>query len=285
MHITHINARSLNNKIELIRATFQDANATIVTISETWLNEMYDKAYNVIEGYMDVRQDRKWGYLKKGGGICTYIKVGVNFSEYKYNIFNSNCVHLESQWISINQEVGREIIIVNFYRPPQGVMQECLELLNKGLNEVDMNRCDIFVIGDLNMNVLDKKEKDTHFFINSLKQKGLLQYIKESTRITTTSSTCIDLCFSNTNMLAKASVCDVAISDHELILVTRKKGPTVKERCTFYGRSYRNFDRVRFANMMSVHNWDNLHILENVDMKWAYFHKVIIDIFRPNVSS
>ena len=278
MHIAHINVRSLNKKMELIKATFQESNATIITMSETWLNELFDQSYNMIEGYVTVRQDREWGNRKKGGGICSYIKTGINFSEHKYKRFNTNCVNLESQWISIKQNVGREIIIVNCYRPPQGTVKECLELLNKGLNEIDLNKCDIFIIGDMNMNVLDKGNKDIQCFVNSLKQKGLLQYIKEHTRISSTTSTCIDLCFSNTNMLAKAIVCDVAISDHELILVTRKKGPTVKVKCAFYGRSYRNFDKTQFKNKLSEYNWDNLQDINNVDRKWAYLHKTISDI-------
>ena len=35
----------------------------------------------------------------------------------------------------------------------------------------------------------------------------------------------------------KAKVCDISLSDHELILVTRQKGPNIKEECKFYGRS------------------------------------------------
>ena len=140
MHIAHINVRSLNKKMELIKATFQESNATIITMSETWLNELFDQSYNIIEGYVAVRQDREWGDRKKGGGICSYIKTGINFSEHKYKRFNTNCVNLESQWISIKQNVGREIIIVNCYRPPQGTVKEGLDLLNKGLNELDLNK-------------------------------------------------------------------------------------------------------------------------------------------------
>ena len=264
--------------MELIGATFQESNATVVTMSETWLNDMYDKSYNMIEGYTMIRQDREWDFKKKGGGICTYIKLGLDFSEYKFKRFNSNCRNLESQWVSLKQNVGREIIIVNCYRPPQGDLKECLELLNKGLNEIDMNKCDIFIIGDLNMNVLDKKDKNIQFFINSMKQKGMLQYIKEPTRITSWTSTCIDLCFSNTNMLAKATVCNVAISDHELILVTRKKGPTVKERCTFYGRSYRNFNKDLFNQRLADQDWDIIQNFQDIDMKWEHFHQAIINI-------
>ena len=276
MHLAHINVRSLNNKMELIGATFYNLNVTVITMSETWLNGMFDSTYNNIEGYMAIRQDRAWGFNKKGGGICTYIKSDLNFSEYKYSKFNTNCINLESQWISLKQNIGREIIIVNCYRPPQRDINECLGYLNKGLNEINLNKCDVFIIGYLNMNILEKKDKNIHYFINSLKQKGLLQYIKEPTRVTPTTSTCIDLCFSNSNMLAKAKVCNASISDHDLILITRKKGPTVREKCTFYGRSYRGFDKETFVKRLSDHNWNELHEFESAEFKWAYFHQVVI---------
>ena len=54
----------------------------------------------------------------------------------------------------------------------------------------------------------------------------LLQLIKKNTRITNTTATCIDLCYTNSNIVAKAKVWDVTLSDHELILITRKKGST-----------------------------------------------------------
>ena len=195
IHIAHINIRSLNKKMELIKATFQDSNATIVTMCETWLTSKYSEAYNAIEGYVVIRQDREWDLNKKGGGICTYLKNGLNYSEFKYKHLNQNCQNLECQWISIKQNIGKEIIIVNCYRPPQGDITECLRHIEEGIYEVYLNKADLFIIGDLNMNVLDKKDKNVQSFNNSLRQKGFLQLIKEPTRITALTATCIDLCY------------------------------------------------------------------------------------------
>ena len=275
LHMIHINMRSLNNKMELVRATFCESNASVITMSETWLNKSYSDSYNNIEGYTTVRSDREWDSNKKGGGICTYIKNGINYSESKFIQFNSNCVHLESQWISIKQYIGKEIIIINCYRPPQGDLKECLNYLNVGLNEIDLDKSDVFIIGDLNINFFDKKDKSIQMFNNSLKQKGFLQYIKEPTRITATTSTCIDLCYTNSNIVARAMVCNVSLSDHELILITRKKGPTIRERDAFFGRSYRNFDIENFKRLLSDHDWNELNNMNSPDLKWAYFHSVI----------
>ena len=150
----------------------------------------------------------------------------MNYFEYKYKHLNKNCRHLEAQWISVKQNIGKEIIIVNCYRQPQGSIKECLSFLEEGLNQINLDRADVFIIGDLNLNVLNGNDKDVKSSETPLKQKGLLQLIKKNTRITNTTATCIDLCYTNSNIVAKAKVWDVSLSDHELILITRKKGST-----------------------------------------------------------
>ena len=54
---------------------------------------------------------------------------------------------------------GKDILVVNCYRPPQGHISECLRYLEAGLLELGLNKTDIFIIGELNMNMLDTKKK------------------------------------------------------------------------------------------------------------------------------
>ena len=58
LHLVHINIRSMDKKMELIKSTFQGSNATIITMSETWLNSGYSESYVALNGYTVVRQDR-----------------------------------------------------------------------------------------------------------------------------------------------------------------------------------------------------------------------------------
>ena len=201
-------------------------------------------------------------------------------SEYKYLHLNTNCRDLESQWISIKQNIGREIILVNCYRPPQGDIEVCLRLLEERLVEFDLSKVDVFILGDLNINIFDKKDKKNQNFNSSLKQIGLLQQINDPTRITSKTATCIDLCYTNSNIVAKARVCNVSLSDHEMILVTRKKGPNIKVRGAFMGRSYRNFDKDLFRARLNDHNWEHLHDIVSPERKWAYFHQIVENILN-----
>ena len=97
------------------------------------------------------------------------------------------------------------------YRPPQGDIEECLRLLEERLLEFDLAQVDVYIIRDLNMNIFDKEEKKNQNFNSSLKQLGLIQQINNPTRITSKTATCMDLCYTNFNIIAKASVCDVSL--------------------------------------------------------------------------
>ena len=56
----------------------------------------------------------------------------------------------------------------------------------------------------------------------TLKQFGFAQHIKDPTRYSINKNSCLDLICSNSDNIADAIVCDVNISDHELVFLTRK---------------------------------------------------------------
>ena len=143
----------------------------------------------------------EWDHNTKGGGICTYQKKGINNSIYKYIHLNRNFQNLESQWISVQQHFSEEII-VNCYRAPQGDIKECQKYLSDAIDKIDITKTDIFLIGDLNIDILDKKNEIIQNVVTVIKQKGLLQQIKDPTLITKLTATCIDLCFTNSNIVA-----------------------------------------------------------------------------------
>ena len=117
-------------------------------------------------------------------------------------------------------------------------IKECQKYLADAIEEIDLTKTDNSIIGDLNVDILDKMDKNVKKIVTTLKQKGLLQQIKDPTCITKMTATCIDLCFTNSNIVAGDKVCDVSLSDHELILVTLKKESNIKAKGTFWGQGY-----------------------------------------------
>ena len=91
LHLTHINIRSLYNTMDIVRQTIFSSEASIVALSETWLNSNITSAMIEIPGYTCTRNDRSWlenGNIKRGGGVCCYIKSDICFSDTEYANLN-----------------------------------------------------------------------------------------------------------------------------------------------------------------------------------------------------
>ena len=64
--------------------------------------------------------------------------------------------------------------MVSCYRPSQGDIKECQKYLKDTIEKIDLKKNYIFIIGDLNIIILDKKDKDVQNFATTLEEKGLL---------------------------------------------------------------------------------------------------------------
>ena len=76
LNICHINAQSLNKKVDESRYIFENSGVDVVCVSETWFNSGIDDSIISMDGYNIVRVDRK-GH---GGGVAMYIKRGISFN-------------------------------------------------------------------------------------------------------------------------------------------------------------------------------------------------------------
>ena len=231
LHIAHLNVRSIVNKWDNIKANFLDSGIHILSFSETWLHALLpDNQFCLGNQYTLLRNDRKWNDLndasippEKGGGLCMFISNKLIFSDNAYSEFNVSTIDLEAQWVSIAQKPNKTILIGNLYRPPQGNAQNCINILENILSNIDLQKTEIFLMGDLNLDIFDKNIKLAKELVNTLKQLGLRQLIKEPTRFSHNKNSCLDLFFTNSDIIACSGVGNLNISDHQLILLTRKK--------------------------------------------------------------
>ena len=197
-------------------------------ISESWLSENINDRLITIPNYHCVRLDRSWSdndhNIKKGGGICCYLKSDVIFSDCELSHKNVSSKNIEMLWISLNKENMKKIIICNLYRPPQGNIATFCEILTNTVNSLsDEMTCDfdLIVMGDFNVNYR-YPDKNGYNDIKWFEQRtGLRQLIKEMTRFSQLNSS-IDLIFSNCNHISNVGTLDLNISDHQAIFITKK---------------------------------------------------------------
>ena len=67
---------------------------------------------------------------------------------------------------------------------------------------------------------------------------------------------------------------DLNISDHSMILLTRKRTPKTKKKCEFIGRSYRNYDKNIFQNNILNSDWSKYDNALTADEKWKEFETI-----------
>lgn len=70
LNIVHVNAQSLNNKMDEFRYTFAKSNVDVICVSETWFQPELEDSLFALNSYQLFRADRG----RRGGGVAIYIK-------------------------------------------------------------------------------------------------------------------------------------------------------------------------------------------------------------------
>ena len=254
--LTHLNIRSLWSKIDLTRSTFTSKNIDIATFSETWLtNEIPDELIN-FKGYTLFRKDRTWSdgngtVPKKGGGLCMYVKDNLNVKVDHINHMDISTRDVECQAIEIIYENQKNVIVLNLYRPPQGNIENFIDYIDRMVNSIDIVKKDVFILGDYNIDFLDKSDTNTKKINRLISQLGLFKLISTPTRFGNYKNSCIDQIISNSIHVLDAGVDDINLSDHKLIYVIKRKRKSHTGKANFQGRSYRNYDVNNFETSLN----------------------------------
>ena len=137
--------------------------------------------------------------------------------------WNTSNIDIESQWISIELPNCKPLLIGNVYRPPKGNIDTFTQVLDNILNEIDLSKFELYLMGDMNIDMADKQSEACRKLVDFIKPLGLCQLIKKPTRFSATKNSILDICITNSNFIKKYGVCDVNLSDHQMILVSRLK--------------------------------------------------------------
>ena len=177
--------------------------------------------------------------------------------------FNTSSKDIEAQWILIKNPQSKTIILGNIYRPPQENITSFIDYLENTLDIINLDKVELFLMGDFNIDDADSNNPDIKKLQEPMKQYGLRQIIKDFTRYSVNKK--IDLCFTGVD--------DINLSDHQMILITRKKLNVAKKICTFEGRSYRNYSK--HQNSIPDSNWDEYENVNEIDAKWDFLLNIL----------
>ena len=109
---------------------------------------------------------------------------------------------------------------------------------------------------------------------------NLKQLINEPTRITTTSSSTIDLIMvSNNDKISKSGVITLGLSDHFMTYCTRKvKREVLNKHNNVKLRSLKHYCKELLDSRLSDTNWNDVFKSNSVDEAWVFFRGKFMDV-------
>ena len=225
-----------------------DSKIDVLAINETKIDSSVNDNEIYLPGFEVVRKDRS----VSGGGVCIYLQSNIN-----YQILNDLCDdRLECVVIEIIRPHSRSFIVSTWYKPPNSP-QDIFWQFGSLIDKVDSEQKDFYLLGDLNCNLHDGSNHNSSTLTNILDIYGLSQLISESTRITPTSSTLIDLCItSSPEKISKAGVVHWSPS---LVFMTlkicyeRTGSHRTIETCAF-----KNFNHHHFLGDVAQQPWHKI---------------------------
>ena len=140
---------------------------------------------------------------------------------------------------------------------------------------------------DMNCNMASMSDSNSHLLSDITDPYGLHQLINEPTRVTDTTSTLIDLIYTNyPEKVASSGVCHVSISDHSLIFAYRKLsiGVASKRHNTIKYWSFKNFSRDYFRSDIASENWDASDNFKKKNYMWREWKIKFLNVVDTHAS-
>lgn len=259
--ILHINAQSLNNKIDDVINLIDELSVTfsIITVSETWANEA-NEAQLCIPNYDYCGKPR---IGQRGGGVAIYVRHGLNYDcRNDLDIYNND--DFEFLAIQLHDRNGQKKNtrknIVTIYRPPGKCIEDFIHSYTKLLDKLSQDNCENIITGDFNINLLNyMKHHYTENFLNLATQYHLYPTINRPTRFGDSSASLIDNIFIDTlEDEYEAGLIISDLSDHLPIFF-------VSCRDCKYGNQYDDSKKVRDLSNSAMQNFS----LELAKIDWG----------------
>ena len=268
LKLASLNITSLVNHIDELRVFLARNRVDVLAINETRLDANIMDSEVYIPGYEIIRRDRCING-RHGGGVCFYVRLTINFSLRP----DLSCQEIESLCIEIRKPNSKPFLITTWYRPPNSIVDK-FNHFETLLVKLDAEQVEYYVMGDLNCNLGSPTLDHNSTLLNNITNLyNLHQLIDEPTRITESSSTLLDVIFTNMpDKIVCSGVSHICISDHSLVYAFRKLSIGVSHshrgHSTMTYRNFKNFNSSNFRNDIYQQNWDIIMNYDNPNDMW-----------------
>lgn len=209
--IIHQNLQSIGNSVDRIEDLLSeniDCNALCVTEhwkTATQLQNYGIKRFRLITSFSREQEN-------SGGGSAIYVSDQIR-TKVRHDInslsseTNFECSSCECKTKNIT------VIILSIYRPPKGDFAVFLTAIEEALTLCFESKNLVIIAGDFNIDFLTPSNKLSEF-IELLKSFNMTYTIKEPTRITANSKTCLDNILVDVDLSCVSQVLHAHIWDH-----------------------------------------------------------------------
>lgn len=184
--------------------------------------------------------------------ICVDTKSSYDV-ELLSNVTTSN-ENLECVGIKLSRQHIGVINCITVYRPPKGDAGACISTLNDFASKLkQINKHNNIIHGDFNINYANSTCKWARAIKGWETRLGLKQLINLPTRITSKSSSTIDLCFTDIVYVSLSGVIQSNLSDHLPTFILKKKSRETNIYKSFSGRCYKNLSAESVSKCLGAH--------------------------------
>ena len=189
--------------------------------------------------------------------------------------------------------VQRTVVIAVIYRHPRSDSNAFIETLNNKLGEIDCNKNNFYLIGDINLNISESDCSSSSInYLSMLESNGVFQLITKPTRVTKNSASLIDHIFTSalSNPIFPGIILN-DISDHFITycVTSLKSNPESVKHKKYICRDIKNLDiesylldldknMNEFKNCLDCINSNNFNFIFDDFIKRV---RLIIDFYAP----
>ena len=137
---------------------------------------------------------------------------------------------------------------------------------------------EIWILGDLNVDLLRRDGVNTVKLLRFAKNFGLGQLIKGITRPNKRGGSCLDVILTYCIYVKDSGILDDFVSDHYTVYCVRKKDREHRDIITRTVRDYSRFDENNFGILLVEKNWDIFNVENDPDAQWEILLEYVQNI-------
>ena len=146
-----LNITSLPRHIDELRIWLKSQNVDILAINETRLDSTIPNNSVNIPNYEIIRNDRN----RNGGGVCMYDRNSISYTIKSLGLTTNEC---EAICIEIKKPHSKPFAVISSYRRPNSNAKIVFEYLEKSITSLDLVNNELYLLGDLNCNMLPSND-------------------------------------------------------------------------------------------------------------------------------